>query len=80
MTNEIETTRELQLLSGETYHLPMLAVAVKQFRDGLNHDEVVNFIQTLMDCSDGKGTEEWQQSYDEIEARVKEAAVMAGGR
>lgn len=67
-----------QILSGESYHEPLLTLAASYIAKGLTEKDVVQIIQGMMLASEDQKDERWKQRFQDIERLVKSAAEKYG--
>jgi Protein of unknown function (DUF3987) len=55
-----------EIISGNSYHVPLTTLAAKKIAAGMNPGAVVNELRALMDLSAGPRDERWRVRYDDI--------------
>ena len=66
------------VLSAESYHEPLVRLAAKLIKSGMDSSAAVNMLRGWMEASDGPRDERWQARYDDIDRAVKSAEEKYG--
>ena len=62
-----------KILTGESYHGPLCALAWRHLHDGMNPGKVVLTLRGYMDASSGPRDDRWQARYNDIPRTVSTA-------
>jgi DNA polymerase III delta prime subunit len=69
-----------KVLSGDSYHEPLIRMAAKMLAAGTSDGAAVNHLRALMEASTGPRDDRWRARYDDIPRAVRTAREKFGRR